>query len=169
MRAYERLLRYAAVDTQSDEHAERTPSTEKQYAFAWLLRNEMKDLGMKRVFTDPRAYTYGFLPPSPEMKAEPMIGLIAHIDTAPDFSGAGVRPKLVKNYDGRDLPLGKSGLVLRPADFPDLRGTFPSARAALSCGLRISPISKSISARPSSSRTAKPCSARTTRRAWPRS
>ena len=121
MRAYERLLRYAAVDTQSSEHAERTPSTEKQYAFAWLLRNEMKDLGMKRVFTDPRAYTYGFLPPSPEMKAEPMIGLIAHIDTAPDFSGAGVRPKLVKNYDGRDLTLGKSGLVLRPADFPDLK------------------------------------------------
>ena len=136
------------MDTQSDEHAERTPSTEKQYAFAWLLRNEMKDLGMKRVFTDPRAYTYGFLPPSPEMKAEPMIGLIAHIDTAPDFSGAGVRPKLVKNYDGRDLTLGKSGLVLRP---------------------KISQSQRTASARPSSSPTARRCSARTTRRAWPRS
>ena len=121
MRAYERLLRYAAVDTQSDENGTGTPSTEKQYAFAWLLRNEMRDMGMLRVYTDPRAYTYGFLPPSPEMKAEPMIGLIAHIDTAPDFSGAGVRPQLHKNYDGGELALGKSGLVLRPEDFPDLR------------------------------------------------
>ena len=121
MRAYERLLRYAAVDTQSDESAGRTPSTEKQYAFAWLLRNEMQDLGMLRVYTDPSAYTYGFLPPSPEMKSEPMIGLIAHIDTAPDFSGAGVRPQVHKNYDGGALPLGDSGLVLRPEEFPDLR------------------------------------------------
>jgi len=121
MRAYERLLRYAAVDTQSDENGTGTPSTEKQYAFAWLLRNEMKDLGMKRVFTDPRSYTYGFLPPSPEMKAEPMIGLIAHIDTAPDFSGTGVKPRLIKNYDGQALPLGKSGLTLSPEEFPDLK------------------------------------------------
>ena len=121
MRAYERLLRYAAVDTQSDKNGTGTPSTEKQYAFAWLLRNEMKDLGMKRVFTDPRAYTYGFLPPSPEMKAEPMIGLIAHIDTAPDFSGTGVKPRIIKNYDGRALPLGKSGLTLSPEEFPDLK------------------------------------------------
>ena len=122
MRAYERLLRYAAVDTQSDKNAGTTPSTEKQYAFAWLLRNEMLDLGMSRVYTDPGAYTYGFLPPSPEMKSEPMIGLIAHIDTAPDYSGAGVRPRIFRNYSGGELPLGDSGLVLSPAEFPELRG-----------------------------------------------
>ena len=149
MRAYERLLRYAAVDTQSDENGTGTPSTEKQYAFAWLLRNEMKDLGMKRVFTDPRAYTYGFLPPSPEMKAEPMIGLIAHIDTAPDFSGAGVRPQLHPQLDGGE--------------------SCPSVRAALSSDRRISPTSRATRARPSSPPTARPSSARTTRRAWRRS
>ena len=92
MRAYQRLLRYASIDTQSSASAGTTPSTEKQYAFAFLLRNEMQDLGLKRVYSDPRAYTYGFLPPSPGMESQPMIGLIAHIDTAPDFSGAGVLP-----------------------------------------------------------------------------
>ena len=65
MRAYKRLLRYAAIDTQSDENAEKTPSTEKQNAFSWLLHFELQDLGMKRVHTDPCAYTYAFLPASP--------------------------------------------------------------------------------------------------------
>ena len=121
MRAYQRLLRYAAIDTQSAANAGTTPSTEKQYAFAFLLRNEMQDLGLKRVYTDPRAYTYGFLPPSPGMEAEPMIGLIAHIDTAPDFSGTHVCPLVHPDYDGEDLPLGGSGRVLSPRDFPDLK------------------------------------------------
>ena len=121
MRAYQRLLRYASIDTQSSASAGTTPSTEKQYAFAFLLRNEMQDLGLKRVYSDPRAYTYGFLPPSPGMESQPMIGLIAHIDTAPDFSGAGVQPCLHPDYDGEDLPLGESGRVLSVRDFPDLR------------------------------------------------
>ncbi len=120
MRAYERLLRYAAIDTQSRDDADATPSTEKQYAFSWLLHNEIQDLGLRQVYTSPNAYTYGFLPASPGMEAEPVIGLIAHIDTSPDFSGTGVRPVLHPDYDGGDLPLGESGLVLRPEDFPDL-------------------------------------------------
>ena len=102
MRAYERLMRYAQVDTQSDENGAKVPSTEKQYAFAWLLRNEMNDLGVQRVMTDKHAYTYGFVPAS-------------------DFTGTGVKPQLHKNYDGGDVALGTSGRVLRPADFPDLK------------------------------------------------
>ena len=121
MRAYERLMRYAQVDTQSDENGAKVPSTEKQYAFAWLLRNEMNDLGVQRVMTDKHAYTYGFVPASPGREGEPVIGLIAHIDTAPDFTGTGVKPQLHKNYDGGDVALGTSGRVLRPADFPDLK------------------------------------------------
>ena len=120
MRAYKRLMRYAAIDTQSDNKASVTPSTEKQYAFSRLLHNELQDLGLKRVFTCPHAYTYGFLPASPGMESEPVIGLIAHIDTAPDFSGTGVRPKLHYHYDGGDIPLGKSGRVLSPKEFPNL-------------------------------------------------
>lgn len=121
MRAYERLLRYAAVDTQSREGAGSTPSTEKQYAFSWLLHNEIQDLGLRGVFTDPHAYTYGFLPASPGMEGEPTVGLIAHIDTSPDFSGVGVRPVLHPNYEGGEIYLGESGRVLSPVDFPDLR------------------------------------------------
>ena len=120
MRAYERLLRYAAIDTQSRGDADTTPSTETQYAFAWLLHNEIQDLGLRRVYTSPNAYTYGFLPASPGMEGEPVIGLIAHIDTSPDFSGTGVKPILHPGYDGGDVYLGMSGRVLRQADFPDL-------------------------------------------------
>ena len=122
MRAYKRLLRYAAIDTQSNEdNAAVTPSTEKQYAFSWLLHCELQDLGMKQVYTDPHAYTYAFLPASPGWESEPVIGLIAHIDTAPDFSGTGVRPQTHFDYDGGDIALGTSGLVLSPRDFPDLK------------------------------------------------
>lgn len=122
MRAYKRLLRYAAIDTQSNEdNAAVTPSTEKQYAFSWLLHCELQDLGMKQVYTDPHAYTYAFLPASPGWESEPVIGLIAHIDTAPDFSGTGVKPQTHFDYDGGDIALGTSGLVLSPRDFPDLK------------------------------------------------
>ena len=121
MRAYKRLLRYAGIDTQSDENADKTPSTEKQNAFSWLLHFELQDLGMKRVHTDPCAYTYGFLPASPGWEDEPVIGLVAHIDTAPDFSGTGVKPQLHFDYDGGDIALGSSGRVLSPKDFPDLK------------------------------------------------
>ena len=122
MRAYKRLLRYAAIDTQSNgDNAAVTPSTEKQYAFSWLLHCELQDLGMKQVYTDPHAYTYAFLAASPGWESEPVIGLIAHIDTAPDFSGTGVRPQTHFDYDGGDIALGTSGLVLSPRDFPDLK------------------------------------------------
>ena len=122
MRAYDRLLRYVTADTQSNEKARITPSTEKQFRLARLLYREMKALGMERVHLDENCYTYGFLPASPGMEKEPVIGFIAHIDTAPDYSGAAVKPSLCLRYDGREIPLGESGLVLRPADFPDLYG-----------------------------------------------
>ena len=120
MRAYERLLRYAAVDSQSDEEGVSTPSTEKQFDMTNLLRREMEEMGLKRVYTDEHAYAYGFLPATPGREKDPVIGLIAHIDTAPDFSGTGVKPQLHPNYDGGDVPLGESGRVLNPKQFPDL-------------------------------------------------
>jgi peptidase T len=120
MRAYQRLLRYAAVDTQSRKGAGGTPSTEKQFAFSWLLHTEIQDLGLRRVHTDPHGYTYGFLPPSPGMETEPVIGLIAHMDTSPDFSGTGVKPVLHPDYDGGEIMLGESGRILSPDDFPGL-------------------------------------------------
>lgn len=121
MRAYERLLRYVRVDTQSDENSAATPSSEKQFDLSRLLEKELASLGAENVFTDEHGYVYGRLPASAGYEKEPVIGLIAHLDTAPDFSGTGVRPLIHESYDGGDLPLGESGLVLSPALFPDLR------------------------------------------------
>ena len=122
MKAYERLLRYAAVDTQSDEDkGDVTPSTAKQLDLTALLTEEMQAMGLQRVYSDEHAYAYGFLPATPGRENDPVIGLIAHIDTAPDFSGTGVKPQLHENYDGGDVVLGESGRVLSPAQFPDLK------------------------------------------------
>ncbi len=121
MRAYERLLRYAAIDTQSSDKGRTTPSTEKQFTFSWLLKNELLALGLSDVDADSNAYTYGYIPATPGRENDPVIGLIAHIDTAPDFTGAKVQPVLHLHYDGGDIVLEDSGRVLRPAVFPDLK------------------------------------------------
>ena len=121
MRAYERLLKYAAVDTQSNEDAQGTPSTPGQLTLCRILAEEMRSIGLEEVYEDGRGYVYGKLPASAGMEKAPAIGFIAHVDTAPDFSGAGVKPVLHVNYDGGDLPLGDSGLVLSPEKFPDLK------------------------------------------------
>ena len=121
MRAYERLLKYAAVDTQSSEDAQGTPSTPGQLTLCRILAEEMRSIGLEEVYEDGRGYVYGKLPASAGMEKAPAIGFIAHVDTAPDFSGAGVKPVLHVNYDGGDLPLGDSGLVLSPEKFPDLK------------------------------------------------
>ena len=121
MRAYERLLKYAAVDTQSSEDAQGTPSTPGQLTLCRILAIEMRSIGLEEVYEDGRGYVYGKLPASAGMEKAPAIGFIAHVDTAPDFSGAGVKPVLHVNYDGGDLPLGDSGLVLSPEKFPDLK------------------------------------------------
>ena len=120
MRAYERLLRYVKLDTQSAHEAGKTPSTIKQINLTHLLKAEMEEMGLERVFADEYAYVYGFLPATPGRENAPVIGLIAHIDTAPDFSGKNVRPRMHPDYDGGRILLGHSGLVLSPAQFPDL-------------------------------------------------
>lgn len=121
MKAYERLLKYAAIDTQSSEDGEGTPSTPGQLRLCALLAEEMRTIGLQKVYEDGRGYVYGYLPASAGMENEPTIGFIAHVDTAPDFSGTGVKPVLHENYDGGDVALGTSGLVLSPEKFPDLK------------------------------------------------
>ena len=122
MRAYERLIRYVQVHTASSEDTSVTPTTERQFDLSRLLEKEMKDLGLEGVFVDEHAYTYGFLPATPGLEDRPCIGLIAHLDTIPDFSGENVKPTLVENYDGGIIPLGESGRVLDPEQFPHLKG-----------------------------------------------
>ena len=120
MKAYERLIRYAQVHTASSEDLSRTPTTERQFDLSRLLGEEMRAMGLQEVWEDEHAYVYGALPATEGCEALPCIGLIAHIDTIPDFSGENVKPQLHPNYDGEDLPLGESGRVLSARNFPHL-------------------------------------------------
>ncbi|MBR1457351.1 MAG: peptidase T [Oscillospiraceae bacterium] len=120
MRAYERLIRYARIHTASEEGREQTPSTQRQFDLSRLLAEEMRQLGFAEVYEDAHAYVYGALPATPGCGEKPRLGLIAHIDTVPDFNGGNVRPQLHPDYDGGEVPLGDSGRVLSPAQFPAL-------------------------------------------------
>ena len=121
MRAYERLLRYAAVNTTSHEDQEGTPTGEGQFDLARLLAEEMKALGMTDVFVDEHAYAYGFLPASQGYEDRKAIGFIAHLDTVDDCGGTDTHPQVIKNYDGSPILLGTSGRILDPEDFPHLK------------------------------------------------
>ncbi|MGI1660305.1 MAG: peptidase T [Desulfitobacterium sp.] len=116
----DRFLKYVQIDTQSSEDSQTTPSTSKQLQLAQLLEKELKDLGL----TDARikeGYVYGTLPAN-SVKAIPALGLIAHMDTSPDFSGENVKPKIIENYDGQDIVLNsEQNLLLSPQDFPELK------------------------------------------------
>lgn len=120
MRAVERFCRYAAYDTQSSEASEASPSTEKQLVLAKALCEELKALGAENAHVDEYGYVYGWVPASPGCEAAPALGLIAHMDTAPAFSGAGVTPVFHENYDGGDVSLPKGGRTIRVQDFPDM-------------------------------------------------
>ena len=120
MRAFERLIRYARVHTASSEDLSRTPTTERQFDLSRMLAAEMREMGLQEVYEDDHAYVYGVLPASEGCETLPCIGLIAHIDTIPDFSGENVKPQLHPNYDGADLPLGESGRTLSARQFPHL-------------------------------------------------
>ena len=118
MRAYERLLRYAVINSTSHEDLEGTPTGEGEFELARLLATEMEALGMTDVFVDEHAYTYGFLPPTPGYELKKAIGFIAHLDTVDDCGGTDTHPQVIKNYDGSPIPLGTSGRILDPQAFP---------------------------------------------------
>ena len=124
MRAFERLLQYVQVHTSSTEVREGTPSTERQRDFAKLLEQEMTGMGFTGVSVDDHAYVYGTLPATLGLESVPAIALIAHLDTIPDedYPGFGVKPQLIRNYQGGAVALGDSGRVLDPEMFPDLAG-----------------------------------------------
>ena len=120
MRACERLLDYVKIYTTSDEESESRPSTKRQFDLAYHLAEEMKAMGIEDARVDEFCNVYGSLPAAPGCEKSPAIGLIAHMDTAPDFCGEGVKPQVVPDYDGKELALGESGLVLSPELFPEL-------------------------------------------------
>lgn len=121
MRAYERLLNYVKIYTTSDEESDKVPTTARQFDLAQVLVEEMKALGIKDARVDEHCYVYGTIPATPGYEERTGIGFIAHLDTAPDFSGEHVKPQVIREYDGKEVALGNSGKVLSPRIFPHLK------------------------------------------------
>ena len=120
MTIVERFLKYVSFDTQSAEDSETTPSTEKQWALARYLKEELEGIGLTEVEIDEHAYVYATLPANTD-KPLPTVGFIAHMDTSPDCSGKDVKPRIVKDYDGGDIVLDETaGIVTSPKKFPEL-------------------------------------------------
>lgn len=114
----ERFLNYVSFDTQSAEDSQTVPSTAKQLDLAKYLRDELKDEGFDDVEMDDNGYVYATLK-SNIKKEVPTIGFISHYDTSPDCSGKDVKPRIVKNYDGKDIELSP-GIISSTKKFPEL-------------------------------------------------
>ena len=115
----DRFLRYVAVDTQSDPESESQPSASKELNLLKMLCDELNAMGVEATL-DEWGYVMGSIP-SNCGKDVPAVGFIAHADTAPDASGADIRPQIIENYDGGDIALkGVPGLALKVSDFPEL-------------------------------------------------
>ena len=120
MKAYERLLNYIQIDTPSDPESGKTPSSDCQFQLANKLVEELQALGVKNAEVDEKCYVYASVSATEGYEGCKKLGFIAHMDTAPDFNGIGVKPQIISNYDGKDVALGESGRVLRVKDFPEL-------------------------------------------------
>ncbi|WP_169084125.1 peptidase T [Paenibacillus sp. PL91] len=117
-----RFITYAQVETQSDESVDTCPSTPGQLELGHMLVEELKAIGMQDVTIDANGYVMATLPANTD-KDIPTIGFLAHVDTATDFTGAGVKPQIIEQYDGQDIILNEAQhIVMSPSDFPELTG-----------------------------------------------
>ncbi len=120
MKAHERFLNYVKIHTTSDEQSGTHPSTQRQFVLANILRDELESIGCENVRVSDKCYVYAEIPATNGFESAASIGFIAHMDTSPDFSGEGVNPQIVENYDGGDITLGTSGKILDVKTFPHL-------------------------------------------------
>lgn len=119
MNIVERFINYTKFDTQSAEDSQTVPSTSKQLIFAKYLKEELEYEGLEDVEMDEKGYIYATLK-SNVKKEIPTIGFISHYDTSPDASGANIKARIVKNYDGKDIVLSE-GMISSPSKFPELK------------------------------------------------
>ena len=116
----DRFLRYVKFETRSDEKSETIPSTPTQLEFAKILAKELEEIGMENVYVNDACFVNATLPGNVD-KDVPVIGFIAHMDTA-DFNATNVNPKIVENYDGKDIVLNEAkDIVLSVEEFPNLK------------------------------------------------
>lgn len=117
----DRFLKYVSFNTTSDRTTKRTPSTKGQLLFAQYLVDELKTIGLEDISLDENGYVMATLPANTD-KATPVIGFISHMDTSPDMTAENISPRIVRNYDGKDIILNeKENILLSPTDFPDLK------------------------------------------------
>ncbi|KAF5039316.1 Peptidase T [anaerobic digester metagenome] len=118
----EKFLRYISIDTASDPESESQPSTSKQLDLSRLLVKELREMGINNAELDEWGYVMATIPSNlPEGEDVPAIGFIAHVDSAPDASGANIKPQIIKSYDGSDIIINKElGFVMKVDDFPEL-------------------------------------------------
>ena len=119
----ERFLKYVQIDTCSDEESGTSPSTAKQHDLAKALVEELQSMGASDVVYDKEhCYVYATVPASEGCEEAPVVGFIAHMDTSPAMSGANVKPRIVKAYDGQDIVLNDAeNVVLKVSDFPEIK------------------------------------------------
>jgi peptidase T len=116
----DKFLRYIAVETTSDENGTTHPSSLKEKDLSAKLVDELKAMGIADAEMDENGYVMATIPAN-DGKDTPVLGFIAHVDTAPDASGKDIKPQIIPNYDGTDIPLkGVPGLALKISDFPEM-------------------------------------------------
>ena len=120
MELLDRFLRYIKVYTTSDPQSDSVPTTDRQWDLAKILCGDLKEIGVEDAHISEFGYVYGSVPAAPGYESAPALGLIAHMDTAPDFSGEHVDPQIIPDYDGKDIQLGDSGRTIGIEMFPYL-------------------------------------------------
>lgn len=118
MELLDRFTRYIKIYTTSDPESETVPTTSRQLDLAKVLCSDLKKIGIADARISESGYVYGSIPATPGHEDVPALGLIAHMDTAPDFCGENVKPQIISNYDGGTVALGASGRELNPEMFP---------------------------------------------------
>ncbi|WP_037173563.1 peptidase T, partial [Rhizobium sp. Pop5] len=117
----DRFLRYVVIDTQSDPSSSAQPTTEKQKDLGRVLVDELLKIGLSDAHLDEHGYAYATIPANSD-KVVPVICFCSHMDTAPDFSGTGVKPQIVRSYAGGDIQLvGDTSRVIRVSEHPELK------------------------------------------------
>lgn len=121
MKVEKRFLNYVSYWTTSDEAGTQNPTSPREFDLAKVLEQELKDMGLEKVMLSDTCYVYGLLPATSGMEQKKAIGLIAHMDTAPAFTGENIKPQIIENYDGKDILLHGSGSYIKVSEFPHLK------------------------------------------------
>lgn len=118
----EKFLNYVRIDTQSDESSMSFPTTEKQHNLAKLLVKELEEMGAEEITYDrEHCYVYASVPATKGLEDKPVVGFISHMDTSPAVTGEDVKPRIIENYDGKDILLNQEkNIIMKVKDFPEL-------------------------------------------------